>query len=120
MLISDGRITMTEGEWQEFAEATFAPWRPRTIDEFNAMCDLGRARHLADNTEGSGFMHAIAAEDMKFTEDGQPNFPLDKRKMAYVKVHGTWPTQKEFEAFDRTSNGDVGEVAPASGLKRVK
>ncbi len=103
MLITDGKITMSAAEAQEFKEATFAPWTPRTIAEFNAMCDLGSARHLCDNTEGLGFMHAMVAEEMKFGPDGQQNYPLDKRKMAYTKVHGTWPTDdqlKDFEAAD--------------------
>lgn len=120
MLISEGRITMTEGEWQEFVEATFAPWRPRTIAEFNAMCDLGGARHLVDNTDGAGFMHAIAVEDMKFTDDGQPNFPLDKRKVAYMKAKGTWPTQQQLEAFMREHGGGATDVSSTGGLKRIK
>lgn len=45
MLVVDTKITMTADEAREFADATFAPWTPRTIDEFQAMCDLASARH---------------------------------------------------------------------------
>lgn len=100
MLISNGKITMTASEAKEFAAATFAPWTPRTIAEFNAMCDLGSARHEVDNTEGVGFMHSLAVEAMKFGPNGEMNFPIDHRKMAYVKVHGTWPSDDELQAFE--------------------
>jgi hypothetical protein len=100
MLITDGKIRMSDAEWREFAEATFAPWVPRTPREFNAMVDLGIARHLAENTDGQGFMHQISLEAMKFGENGEANFPLDMRRMAYVKVHGTWPTDDELRSFE--------------------
>lgn len=99
MILDGGRIEMTVSEFNAFAAATFAPWKPRTIAEFNAMCKLGAARHLADNTDGAGFMHALEAEGMSFDEDGTPNFPMDQRKMEFMKKHGTWPTAEEFEAF---------------------
>lgn len=99
MLVSNGRITMSNAEAQEFAEATFAPWTPRTPAEFNAMCDLGSARHLADNTGGQGFMHALAAEGMKFGDDGEVNFPVNKRKAAYMKERGIWPTDEQLAAW---------------------
>lgn len=118
MLVSDERITMAEGEWCEFAALTFAPWRPRTIAEFNAMCDLGAARHLADNTDGQGFMFALELEGIKFSEDGQPNFPLDKAKVEYMRVHGTWPTQDQFDAY-RVAQGDTPQRS-GGGLTRVK
>lgn len=95
MLVADGKITMSAAETQEFEAATFAPWTPRTIDEFNAMCDLGSARHRADNTDGIGYMHALAAEGMKFGEGGEANFPMNKEKLAHMKRHGTWPTDEQ-------------------------
>lgn len=100
MLLLDGKITMSHDEAREFAEACFAPWTPRTIAEFNAMCDLGSARHLADDTDGHGFMHALAVEAMKFGPNGEANFPLDKRKLAYTKVHGTWPSDAQLREFE--------------------
>lgn len=100
MLVSDGRITMSDAEWDEFAAATFAPWVPRTPAEFNAMCDLGSARHLVENTDGKGFMHALAVEEMQFGPNGEVNFPVDKRKLAYMKVHGVWPTDAQLQAFE--------------------
>lgn len=100
MLIADGKITMSGAEWQEFAASTFAPWMPRTPREFDAMVELGMARHLAENTDGQGFLHAIALDAMKFGPNGEANFPLDKRRMAYVKVHGSWPTDDELQAFE--------------------
>ena len=114
MLVADGKITMSDAEWREFAAATFAPWVPRTPAEFDAMCALGSARHLADNTGGQGFVHALAAEAMAFGADGEVNFPIDKRRMAYLKLHGSWPTDAEFKAFEaqRTST--------PPGLSRVK
>lgn len=99
MILDGGRIEMTASEFDSFAAATFAPWRPRTVAEFNAMCRLGAARHLVDNTEGVGFMHSLEAEGMMFEDDGTPNFPMDPRKMEFMKVNGTWPTADEFAAF---------------------
>jgi hypothetical protein len=100
MLVSNGKITMSSAEAQEFASATFAPWTPRTIAEFNAMCDLGSARHLADNTGGQGYMFALEAEGMKFGENGEVNFPMKRQKMAYLKLHGVWPSEEQIQAFD--------------------
>ena len=100
MLVSDSKITMSGAEWEEFASATFAPWLPRTVAEFNAMCQLGSARHLAENTDGQGFMHALAVEAMMFGPDGEVNFPIDKRRMEYVKVHGAWPSDEQLHAFE--------------------
>lgn len=115
MLVSNGKITMSSAEAQEFASATFAPWTPRTIAEFNAMCDLGSARHLADNTGGQGFMFALEAEGMKFGENGEINFPMDRRKMAYLKVHGTWPTDEEARNFE----ADVPRAAHLSVVQKA-
>ncbi|MEJ8839361.1 hypothetical protein [Ramlibacter sp. AN1133] len=105
---------MSDAEWQQFAAVTFAPWLPRTRAEFDAMCALGSARHLADNTGGQGFMHALAAEAMAFGADGEVNFPIDQRRTAYMKLHGAWPTDDELKASEapRTSR--------PPGLRRIK
>lgn len=100
MLVADGKITMSDAEWLKFQELTWAPWTPRTHDEFNAMCELARARHMADNTAGTGFIFALAVDSMKFGPNGEVNFPEDKRRLAYVEVHGTWPSDAELEAFE--------------------
>ena len=100
MLVADGRITMSEAEWREFAAATFAPWMPRTPAEFDAMCALGSARHLAENTGGRGFMHALAAEAMAFGGNGEVNFPIDRRRREYVMVHGSWPSDEQLRGFE--------------------
>ncbi len=102
MLVSDNnKITMSASEFQEFADATFAPWTPRTVAEFNAMCELGMARHLAEDIGGTGFLNAIAIDAMKFGPEGQVNFPIDKRRMAYVKAHGSWPDDEQLKAFEQ-------------------
>jgi hypothetical protein len=100
MLVVDGKITMSADEAREFEAASFAPWTPRSIGEFNAMCDLGSARHLVDNTNGQGFMHALAVEAMKFGTNGEVNFPIDRRRLAYVKARGTWPSDAELAEFE--------------------
>jgi hypothetical protein len=105
---------MSDAEWQEFAAATFAPWVPRTPAEFDAMCALGSARHLAENTAGRGFMHALAAEAMAFGADGEVNFPLDKRRIAYMKQHGTWPSDEDLKASEAPG------TPTRPGLSRVK
>jgi len=113
MLVSEGKITMSAAEWDEFAGATFAPWMPRTPREFDAMVDLGMARHLAENTDGQGYLHAIALEAMKFGPEGEVNFPIDKRRMAFMKVHGTWPTDDQLRAFEA-------DALARPGLTRIK
>lgn len=117
MLLEKGRIEMTTSEFEVFAAATFAPWKPRTIGEFDAMCRLGAARHLADNTGGAGFMYALEAEGMMFGEDGQANFPMDQRKMGYLKKHGTWPSDAELQAFVEAAsvNGDRPKLTLVAG-----
>lgn len=114
MLVSENKITMGADEWEEFAAATFAPWVPRTVAEFNAMCQLGSARHLAENTEGQGFMHALAVEAIMFGPNGEVNFPIDKRRMEFVKFHGTWPRDEQLQAFEAAG----GPRRPA--LSRIK
>jgi hypothetical protein len=95
MMLIDGRIWMSEKEWEDFCKATWAPWRPRTPAEFNAMCDLGAARHEAEDTDGLAFMRAIECEQMRFGPNGEINFPIDERKVAYCKLHGVWPTDEQ-------------------------
>lgn len=118
MILDGGRIEMTASEFEAFAAATFAPWKPRTVAEFNAMCNLGAARHLAENTGGAGFMHALEAEGMLFGEDGTANFPMDQRKMDFVKKHGTWPTAEEFKTF--LAAGDVAAAPPKLALVKPR
>lgn len=115
MLVFERKLTMTAEEWNEFAAATFAPWLPRTVAEFNAMCQLGSARHLADDTDGHGFMHALAVEAMAFGPNGEVNFPIDKRRMEYVKVHGTWPSDEQLHEFEA-----AGGAARRPALTRIK
>lgn len=108
MILERGRIEMTAREFEAFAAATFAPWQPRTIGEFNAMCRLGYERHLVDNTGGAGFIPALACEGMMFNEDGTPNFPMDPRKEAYMRQHGTWPTDAQLREFLEATGADKG------------
>lgn len=103
MIINDKQITMTASEWTMFKELTFAPWTPRTIDEFNAMCDLGRARHFHEKTDGS-FIAGLACDCAKFDEDGTAHFPPDNRKLAYIKAFGKSPTPEQLVAFE---NGEL-------------
>lgn len=110
MLISDGQLTLSNSEWALFQEVTFAPWRPRTRDEFNAMCKLGAIRHMIENTGGVGWMRALACEDIMFGENGEINFPQDKRRMAYLKVHGTWPSDAELADFESQSTASTRNV----------
>lgn len=115
MLVDGKKITMTPDEWAQFQEMTFAPWRPRTIGEFNAMCRLAYERFLAESKDGLGVLDALAAEAMMFGENGEQNFPQDKRKLDYAKVHGTWPTAEQLAAFV-----GAGGVGPGGGLVRIK
>lgn len=101
MFINNQEITMTPSEWEMFSELTFAPWRPRTIKEFNAMCDLGMARHFHENTEGKGVLKGVACDCIKFGEDGVAHFPPNRRKQEYIKVFGESPTPEQLAAFER-------------------
>ena len=100
MLVSDGKITMSEAEWQEFAAATFAPWRPRTIEEFNAMVDLAIAKLRADGDDPLLGGHLAGLDAIKFGASGEANFPVNQRWLAYVKRHGVAPTAEQLQAFD--------------------
>lgn len=115
MLVVDKKITMTADEAREFADATFAPWSPRTIDEFQAMCDLASARHRHENTNGVGYMFAIAVEGMKFGEDGSANFPMNREKLEHLRKHGTWPN-----GVPGAEGGQDGQPGAPGGLRRVK
>ena len=76
MIVVDGQIRMSQSEWTDFQDVNWAPWKPRTAEEFNAMCDLAVARHRAENTGGFGEIFAQATLAMKFSPDGMANFPL--------------------------------------------
>lgn len=110
MLVADGIITMSESEWQQFQDMTRAPWRPRTHDEFNAMCDLGTAMHRAENTDGLGEMFAQNCQRIKFDAHGVANFPADKRKLEYIRLHGHSPSPEQLAEFmeSSTSKGTTG------------
>jgi len=101
-LVFNDTLSMSVDEWVDFQGFTRAPWRPRTPEEFNAMCDLGAARHKVDNTDGIGWIHAMACSEMKFGPEGEMNFPADARRLAYVKVHGTWPNEKQLHEFENS------------------
>jgi hypothetical protein len=113
MIVADGRITMGAGEWEEFRSATFAPWMPRTPMEFDAMCALGSARHLAENTAGQGFIYALIAEGMAFGPDGEVNFPMNEVKRAHMAIGGKWPADSEFMPCSEAS-------AARAKLRRLK
>ena len=76
MMIADGRIHMTDKEWAEFQSLVpCARWRPRTPEEFNAMCDLAVAGHRADTTSVMReiFSQAILAAKFDAQRLIQPN-----------------------------------------------
>ncbi|EKD97760.1 MAG: hypothetical protein ACD_23C00750G0001 [uncultured bacterium] len=114
MLVVEHLITMSDLEWSQFQEMTRAPWRPRTIDEFNAMCDLGSAVHLAEDTMSMGTVFAENTQRIKFGQDGQANFPADRRKLAYIEKYGHSPTNEQMEEFNR------GDSPQRPGLSLVK
>lgn len=100
MMVVDGLIRMSDAEWLKFQELCFAPWRPRSQAEFDAMCDLAKARHIVDNTNALGHVIALSIDGIKFGPNGEINFPEDQRRLAYAKVHGTWATDAELAEFD--------------------
>lgn len=108
-MITDGRIRMTDAEYTEFqALVPCAQWIPRTPEEFNAMCDLAVAGHRADTSSAMGEIFAQGILAAKFDAKGNANFPIDQRKIAYGKVHGTWPTQEQLEAFEQGPRAHAG------------
>ncbi|QHE89235.1 hypothetical protein [Hydrogenophaga sp. BPS33] len=60
---------------------------------------------MAENVHGLGWMPAIACEDMMFGSEGQMNFPADQRRLAYVKTHGSWPTDEQLIEFEGRLHG---------------
>jgi len=112
MMVFLGALSMTPDEWADFQRITHAPWPPRTSEEFDAMCDLGAARHKAENTDGKGWLHAMGCISMKFGPEGEMNFPADSRRLAYVKAHGSWPSDDQLGEFENSPN-------PRPGLKAV-
>lgn len=114
MLVSANKITMREDEWVIFQDLTFAPWRPRTVREFNAMAELGAARHMAENTAGVGWMHALSCEESMFGPNGEINFPVDKRRLEYVRLNGKWPSDEDMRAFENTP-----QPQPGAGIRLV-
>lgn len=113
MLVVDGKIKFSSGEFQEFARLTWAPWVPRTPDEFNAMVNLAIARCEAEDEDGMAILRVIELETIRFGEDGKAHFPVDQRRMEYAKVHGTWATDEELADFE--TNG-----APRTSLTLVR
>lgn len=108
----DGTITMSHSDWQQFLAATGAPYKPRSIMEFNAMCDLAAARYLYENVEGMGGMNAVAVEAMKFGPNGEVNFPLTSGQDEYMKKHGTFPSAEQLQQFLRESGAPGAVVTP--------
>lgn len=102
MMVFNGTLSMSADEWADFQRLAHAPWKPRTPEEFNAMCDLGAARHKVDNTDGTGWIHALGCSAMKFGPEGEMNFPADARRLSYVKVHGAWPSDEQLREFEST------------------
>jgi hypothetical protein len=115
MLVTDDKITMSDGEWDQFQTVTHAPWRPRTKDEFNAMCDLGSAFHRVENIENLGVLFAQNCQRIKFSADGAANFPVDRRRLAFIKVHGYAPSPEELAQF---LDGNM--PGPSASLSLVK
>ncbi|PZO21368.1 MAG: hypothetical protein DCF26_00050 [Burkholderiales bacterium] len=100
MMVFNETLSMSADEWADFQRLTHAPWKPRTREEFDAMCDLGAARHKADNTDGCGWIRATGCSAMKFGPGGEMNFPADPRRLAYVKVFGTMPNDEQLREFE--------------------
>ncbi len=63
------------------------------------MCDLASARLRADDESFENTFIAEAVQSIKFGANGEVNFPEDKRKLDYVKVHGTWPSEEELTTW---------------------
>lgn len=110
---TDGDISMSDTEWRQFEAATRAPYRPRTVLEFNAMCDLAIARHFADG-DPMGGVRAVEVEAMKFGPRGEINFPITPEQNAYMAKHGIFPTAEQLQAYRQ------GEDGPGPGEGRSK
>lgn len=108
----NGDIAMSDAEWTKFQAHTAAQWRPRTISEFNAMCDLAAARYQVEEDDGMG---ASAMDGMKFTPEGEARFPMTEERRAYFAKYGRYPTTEQLREFS------AGTDAPrAPGLSVVK
>ncbi len=102
MMVFNGALAMSPEEWTDFQRITHAPWPPRTPEEFDAMCDLGAARHKAENTNGKGGNHAGICRLIKFSPRGEMNYPIEAGRIAYAKVHGTLPNAEQLSEFENT------------------
>lgn len=117
---ADGDITMSDREWSQFAAATAAPYRPRTVLEFNAMCDLAIARHFADG-DPMGGVRAVEVEAMKFGPNGEINFPITPEQDDYMRKHGKFPSPEDLQAYRRGEDGpgvEEGRGKPALSVVR--
>ena len=108
MMVFNGALAMSPNEWTDFQRITYAPWPPRTPEEFDAMCDLGAARHKAENTNGKGRVHAGICRLIKFSPGGEMNFPVDVHRLAYAKVCGTLPDAEQLYEFESLPRSDPG------------
>ena len=108
MMLVDGRIRMSDQEWQAFQRMNWAPWRPRRPAEFNAICELAKVRHEIENTDGMGGVYALATEKMKFGPNNEVNFPEDKRRLAAMKTTGTWLNDEQLAAFEAAAPAGPG------------
>lgn len=82
----DADLQLTQAEWELFQDITDATYRPRTIAEFNAMCDLAGARYAADYREAEkkgdqktcsvAMIRVINASAARFGADGECHFSI--------------------------------------------
>lgn len=68
-------IQLSEPEWQRMQEllGNAAVWRPRSIDEHNAMCDLGAACARNEDTGIDATRRALACLALRFNDDDTPS-----------------------------------------------
>lgn len=99
-MVINGEIKMSPSEWEEFEQRTFAPWKPRTPEEFNAMCDLASIRHGIDNTAGMGELLAKSVQSIKFGAGGEINFPEKRSELEYIRIHGEAPSPEQLAEFE--------------------
>lgn len=104
MLVVNGEIKMSQEEWDSFRARVFAPWKPRTPAEFNAMCDLGSIRHEIENTAGMGELLYKSCQSIKFGPAGEINFPEKRSELEYIRIHGESPTPEQLAEFEGRSN----------------
>lgn len=96
MLVTDDkRLQMTDSEWSMFSELTGAPWRPRSVKEFNAMCDLAIARLEVEQPD-TCTVARLGIWAAKFDPDGKAHFPPpNSERLAFAKEHGRYPGADE-------------------------